>query len=807
MVTINNLITDLDDTLSESCKPLFEDTVVSLLTWLEVKKNLAIVTMQNIKEVIHNVCLPLVKGMLEMNLNRVYYLYCFTSGGCFGYRIKITSNVILEVKKIYGDYTSLLISRIVDLKSEIENVFKVNGIKYIIRERYPLISVGIPLENFNFSLDLQSIFDKYSELQVYSKRPNLTSFHILPKNLNKGTAVNYIFNILMWEQSKTVILGDDFSDNGMDLDMITTLCHHISTKDDLGKKGLKKFGEVNFVCTTENGPLIGTNIINKLLGYNMKDKFNAYSETVNSAPIIFRNNFPIRSKERTIKSTPLQHVISAIHLVKVISKSKLPPILCPILSGGSRLVETASILLDKLNIKHTIGPGLKVDRQFGMCEENDKKFIVSWLEKFNFITQALTYEQILLIQQNIKEAQWVDNSDLLEMKKKIDQVFFDYIWKYIFTNETFIRDQIIKEIRAVDYHYRHIYMKELDLYNYFFSIIYEVERVEISSSELAIMIDECRYKLYAIILNHIGWKTPILNKPKNLFVNSMPTIIFVDDSISFGRIGFCIQTIRNVFSSNSIYFYSDNAAISKWNDSEGNSIVPDYWYTQDERLIEDVPWINYELEIKKAPSQLDIHDTYTKYKEVLVDWKSILDSDKSGLTSNLGLCTPADAMALVSLSCRAEEDRVRFIQHCYSTDLIRAGLGRIDYIRADMWLKNAAVNFSNINKHIVELTERHSIKEILNTEDQMIQYLQGQQMESFKRATRNFIDRMMLNEEIYNSIKVYLSKEVPLKKGAVPKYWFPDSTNELLFLAEISYTIARGHPLWNKKQKFAEGEC
>ncbi|GBF75592.1 hypothetical protein PA598K_04010 [Paenibacillus sp. 598K] len=268
---INHLITDLDDTLSESCKPITKGISKCILCWLKKNKTFAIITMQCFKEVYGNVILPLKEAINKSQSEFHSSLYVFCCGGSVGYKIVfINMEAFVELKYQSNCYK---IMKTINSKLEMTEYFK-SG--YLLKRfRGESISLGVSkLLEYNHRLDfykkLKNLIEEDSQntLSMHFNTNKASSAHIISRNVTKATGINYLLNHENLKLEHSVIMGDDFSNEGMDTAMCTfnSKALYISVGSDLGDQGaknIKKYGE--FLHFPEGGPQKSEEILREFL--------------------------------------------------------------------------------------------------------------------------------------------------------------------------------------------------------------------------------------------------------------------------------------------------------------------------------------------------------------------------------------------------------------------------------------------------------------------------------------------------------------------------------------------------------------
>ncbi len=270
----HHLISDLDDTLADSCKPINKDVAMAICRWLVAGGTLAIITMQSLEEVLLNLIEPLREIAPYMEWPTQPSITVFTSGGSAGYRFFLKNSPLRREVLYESNIREIICNAYLDIENKLKNL---EG-SYILRDRHFSISLGISKaidiqDRIATMFWLESYINEnyFHELDLYSNPVNYSSAHILPKGVAKSNAIQWLVkNDRNYQDTSTcIVLGDDFSDNGLDLGMRLKGALHISVGKSLGAIGSSKFKDDLFIHTVRPGYQTGYSVLCHLLAIRL----------------------------------------------------------------------------------------------------------------------------------------------------------------------------------------------------------------------------------------------------------------------------------------------------------------------------------------------------------------------------------------------------------------------------------------------------------------------------------------------------------------------------------------------------------
>lgn len=659
LINYENIIMDLDDTLSFSCRPISIGIAQVLTELADRNINIAIVTMQSKNEVKKNV----VNILKECKITKNYEMLFFTSCCTEAFKLYVKENNF-GIEDIYVYEEKVDFNNMVN---EVEKVIEANILNKTIRYRNHLLSIGISKDEKDDKRkkgvkEIETLLKKDFPEYILYKKEDCKSLHILKKGFSKKKSLDYLFETLMWNKGKTIIIADDYQ--GMDEELICSASRNIS----VGNVPLKK--ESNILKTIFNGPQMTYSFLKEFLYYKKINEKKMYQIEFNPEDI----------KE------------SVDFLFQIISKEKEKiPIICSVSSGGDKYCYFIKKKLFENNSIYINGPSINVSRDFGIDLDLDRNNLQKWCEK---ILQLVNIKYT-------KVGSWNDlyfeNRELIDKKKKIDHLFNYEMYSLIDSIDNKLDDQI-------KLNYSEIYS--------IFNDIIDSDIIKEDFKTKEDYINYCRYQVYCKLLNVNGWKSKINkiydfeNRNENNF-----KVWIIDDSLSFGRVGFFVSLVKCILAGVNISFYVDSCPLFDYK-LENNDILPNYYRRTKKRFAEDIYWMNPNVLLENVQFvNLD------KYMLFICDfekrrYKEVYKMEPFSWLNNIRFTSPNDYLGLLAtIKERNYIDRIHLFEKLFSLDEIRDKCGYVDGIRADHWIKMKLAKWdkTEANVEIVELIKEYCI--------------------------------------------------------------------------------------------------
>ncbi|GBF75591.1 hypothetical protein PA598K_04009 [Paenibacillus sp. 598K] len=328
---------------------------------------------------------------------------------------------------------------------------------------------------------------------------------------------------------------------------------------------------------------------------------------------------------------------AALPIVRLAKQSTEFTLFCPVAEGGRRLTYAGALLAKCLNIDFTIGPSLNVSRDFGFNSKTDSNQIANFVyELASFLKCHCNHDfNIGYYMDIIHKIEWKSQKIMYDVKSSIDKLV----------------------------------MNNVSIYT-----------------------DEMRYEMYGHFLSHFSWTMPKINTNKNKYNQiKQVKIVFIDDSISFGRIGYAISIIKRILQTN-VCFYVDSAPLEKWYKLDSFlGVRPDYWRRSKGRLMEDIEIMNprnLKETRKETLPDFKVKKLISTYKKIMIMWKEIRNYDNFGYFKFLESISPSDVLVLMGLYSRSGRERLDFFKICYPMDYFRMLHRSIGSSRSDFWITN-----------------------------------------------------------------------------------------------------------------------
>jgi hypothetical protein len=449
-----------------------------------------------------------------------------------------------------------------------------------------------------------------------------------------------------------------------------------------------------------------------------------------------------RKSTNMIEFQPKDLLLAAFPIVRLISQLPGTVIICPIETGGNRLAYASQYVCKLLGLEFELGPSFRVARDFGTDPKRDSTLLEEYILRLSAIRHNRLFPLLFENEINhylnrLSSAAWINQKYMYSVKKLIDQICY----------------------RKVDM---------------------------VGNTPI-------RYDIYGHVLRNMPWRIP------HFFSSVIPsnnniTLLFVDDSISYGRVGYAVSVLRELLQPIKVLFYADSAPLEPYYLENQNfgKCAPNYWRRKENRLVEDIAFTDPRMLDSYTESFSDEESFQLQYlfKSISSDWMRVVNSERSAWFTPFKQPGPTDALALVSLYGRLPDQRLAFFKKCYPPDLLRTMFGNIDGKRADQWFFEQ-VSFLGeapypINSWVALLSCYRKI------EDGLIHQWEKRRAMIFYNIFREVAEINIRNAEVKTRIDEYLLKPLDLSSGRLDTVSNSKSHEDTIL-------YGMGHPLYEKE--------
>lgn len=651
---IKYFVFDLDDTLSFSCKPISKGMICMLNELIKNDMKIAIVTMQSKEEIRDNFITPYIETTPDTISKFIFFTSCCTEI----FTIENRADDILE----HIIFKRKMSSNFLELQKYIQNTLDRVIKKYTIRVRNNVISIGLSSDEDGKKRKLvgaileEGIGKIATDFRLFKKN-NCRSMHVIERGYTKKNALRYLFYNLGWQKEYTLIIADDY--NGMDRELICEHSYNISVGN------LEGMSLQNVKKTFFQGPQMTYSVLNEILE-NIKKN--------------------VEPKYRII-SEPEEFIESIEYIYKLIKDNSRYeiPVVCSVSKGADKF----SYFLKKRFNSDTllIGPSINISRDFGMS--NNIEELRRWC---NSLLDFLKYRYEI-------NGSWknviTDNYELVSKKIMLDEFFSHRLYNNRNADFSDIINICKQEFKEVS------------------DIIQDVliqEDTFVKGWDWNDKIAYYRYSAYTVLLKKIGWKADVGVNYSIGFSKTKYRIFILDDSLSFGRVGFFVSIAKKIMPDLRITFYVDSCPIIDC-DLGSNHILPDFCRNTTERMIEDVFWM--------APIEGETEKVNVIKLKYFLEYVHQFEMNKYRELScfepfmwmeSLGYCNPQDYLGMMAVLAEKDYvDRKQMFAKLFSLDDIRKHGGYINGIRADYWIQEKIEVIDNniIDKKLQVKIEEH----------------------------------------------------------------------------------------------------